>query len=146
MRNSGTMKINLSGDDGKARQALAESLRMQGHEVCIDSSEDRLFHDRVCLRKEGVYHNIAIEKVLLFKSDRVYSEVLFTDQNRWVIRESLSSLHERVGEGFFRLGRSRLINLYHLQEIGSDYLLLGGIKIGLSRKQRAECLQKLGWS
>lgn len=78
-----------------------------------------------------------------------YAEI-FTDQNKYLVRESLNNFDQTLSDDFFRIHRSTIVNLNFIQEIiHSDYAEIDvkmndKTQFSVSKSQKKEFLKKLG--
>lgn len=93
---------------------------------------------------------IDVESIHYITASGYYAEI-FTEGNKYLIRESLSNLNELLNpDRFFRVHRSHIVNFDYIQEIvHSDYseidIRMKDKKlIRVSKSQKKEFLKKLG--
>lgn len=93
---------------------------------------------------------VATDKINYIQSSGVYAEI-FTDEGKYVHRESLNSLENQLDPKYFlRVHRSAIININAVKEIvHSDYSeidarMSDNTLISISKSQKKEFLNKLG--
>ncbi|MEM1000291.1 MAG: LytTR family transcriptional regulator DNA-binding domain-containing protein [Bacteroidota bacterium] len=137
------MKVILIAPDDEAPASLAQELLSRGHDVEIRTKEKSpSLH---YLKVQGVFRSVDPEEIYMISSERVYSSIHFADRTQVVVRQTLSSLQEHFGNGFYRLRRGLLLNTRYLREVGPDSILLHERRMPVSRKHRTQLLQHLGW-
>jgi two-component system LytT family response regulator len=79
---------------------------------------------------------VDVGEIVWIEADDYYAAV-HTGGRRYLVRESLASLEERLGrEQFVRAHRAAIVNLAHVREIGADLVLRDGTHLPLSRRRR----------
>lgn len=78
-----------------------------------------------------------------------YAEI-YTENNKYLIRESLNNLDETLSDDFFRIHRSTIVNINFIQEIvHSDYAeidirMVDKKLLSVSKAQKKEFLKRIG--
>ena len=137
------MKVILIAPDKEGPAELARELQSRGHNVEIRSREKAPSLNYI--KVQGVFRSVNPEEIYMISSERVYSSIHFVDRPQVVVRQTLSSLQEHFGNGFYRMRRGLLLNTRFLQEVGPESILLHNRRIPISRKHRTQLLQHLGW-
>jgi two-component system LytT family response regulator len=103
---------------------------------------------RVMLKLNGRVRFIDIDEIDWVEAEGNYVRIQVGEQSH-VVRETLVQLQARLGERFFRIHRSRLVNLSRIKELrlgaGGDYdvILKNGVALTLSRLYRAALEERL---
>jgi two-component system LytT family response regulator len=100
------------------------------------------------LKLNGRVRFIDIDEIDWVEAEGNYVRIQVGEQSH-VVRETLVQLQARLGERFFRIHRSRLVNLSRIKELrlgaGGDYdvILKNGVALTLSRLYRAALEERL---
>ncbi|WP_276498946.1 LytR/AlgR family response regulator transcription factor [Pontibacter litorisediminis] len=96
-----------------------------------------------------VKHNRALEKVLL--ADILYIEALqnyvqlHTLRKKLVVHLTIKALEQQLPEQqFFRIHKSYIVNLNHMQTISGNHVRVGDSSLPLARSQREPLLHRIG--
>lgn len=104
-------------------------------EISIPPADDFFF-----VKGDHQIHKVNYNDLLYVESLREYAR-LHTTQERIVTRVSLSRLEELLPpEQFFRIHRTYLINISHIQRIEGNMVHLGNERLVLSKGKREEFL------
>ncbi len=99
--------------------------------------------DAVFIKEGNYFHKILFKDILYLESEHVYVNV-HTASRKILVRAALqhyiSNFSDKI---FFRVHRSYAINLQHIDTINTEYVIVGGNKIPLSKHSKAELLEKL---
>ena len=81
--------------------------------------------DSLFIKQSQSYIKVQFNGIHYVKSDHVYVE-LHTPERQFVVRNSLSNYMDLLPDYFYRIHRSYLINLHHLQSIeAQDVMVMG---------------------
>ena len=82
------------------------------------------------LRVDGGYQNILAKNIIFSEADDNYQRIHLVDEKYLYIRITMGELYEQVSSlnGFFKLGRSHIINLKHVAKFTSNKVLVTGDK------------------
>lgn len=94
--------------------------------------------------KDGYYfHKVKTADIYYMESDHVYINV-YTTSKKITVRASLNNYIENFSKNtFFRPHRSYAINMDHIETINSEYVLINGEKIPITKQKRDELMVKL---
>lgn len=94
--------------------------------------------------KDGYYfHKVKTSDIFYLESDHVYVNV-YTASKKISVRASLNDYVENFSKDvFFRPHRSYAVNLNHMETINSEYIVINGQKIPITKQKRDELLSKL---
>ena len=93
--------------------------------------EISLMHpEGIMLRVDGGYQKVLAKNIIFSEADDNYQRIHLVDEKYLYIRITLGDLYEQVSsfKGFFKLGRSHIINLKHVVKFTSNKLLMTGEK------------------
>ncbi len=88
------------------------------------------------------YLKLHLEEIAYLRSDHVYIEIHLTNFKKYVIRDSLNHYMDKLGEQFYRAGRSYIINKFHIEKLDSRSVRIRGEDIPLTRPYR-DALKKM---
>jgi len=88
------------------------------------------------------------DEIIRVEADNNYSVFYFTNRPKLLISKTLKEIEDQLAHHhFFRIHQSHLVNLLHVESVQSldgGYVLLGqGHKVEISRRRKAEFLEKL---
>lgn len=98
---------------------------------------------------DNIYVKIDRKFVRIRKSDISYIENLgdyvkiFTETESFIVLTVLKNLEKKLGHDFFRVHRSFIVNLNKILDVDENNLVIKNKVIPISRRQKAEFLQRL---
>lgn len=105
--------------------------------------EELLIKDAIFVKEKNLFHKIKLDDIRFLKSDHVYVEVHTTNNQKHLIRGSLTDLSERLPKNFYRTHRSYTINVDHMDAINSAYVLMNGDQIPIGKNYRDNLLGRI---
>lgn len=80
----------------------------------------------IMLRIDGGYQNIPARSIIFSEADDNYQRIHLTNEKYLYIRITMGDLYEQLSglDGFFKLGRSHIINLKHVVKFTANKLLM----------------------
>ncbi|MBQ1492193.1 MAG: response regulator transcription factor [Blautia sp.] len=92
--------------------------------------------------KEGI-RRVEVGSIAYIES-RGHQMEVHTENGLLLLRGKLDELEEKLRDhGFVRSNRGYLVNLYHIQALEGECLVVQGEKLPVSRSRRAELIEKL---
>ena len=84
----------------------------------------------IMLRIDGGYQNIPARSIIFSEADDNYQRIHLTNEKYLYIRITMGELYEQLSSlnGFFKLGRSHIINLMHVVKFTSNKIFMTGDK------------------
>ena len=84
----------------------------------------------IMLRVDGGYQNVLAKNIIFSEADDNYQRIHLVNNKYLYIRITMGDLYEQVSalKGFFKLGRSHIINLKHVVKFTSNKILMTGDK------------------
>ena len=84
----------------------------------------------IMLRVDGGYQNVLAKNIIFSEADDNYQRIHLVNEKYLYIRITMSDLYEQFSSlnGFFKLGRSHIINLKHVVRFASNKILMTGNK------------------
>lgn len=94
--------------------------------------------------KQGtIYHKVKIEDILYLESENIYIHV-HTVNKKFLVRSNLSQYVELLdSQDFFRVHRSFVININHVQTIEPNHIFINNKTIPIGKTYREDLLNSL---
>ena len=82
----------------------------------------------IMLRIDGGYRNIPARSIIFSEADDNYQRIHLVNEKYLYIRITMGELYEQLSslDGFFKLGRSHIVNLKHVVKFTANKLLMTG--------------------
>lgn len=97
----------------------------------------------IFLKEHKNFVKVPLADIAYATSDHVYFDVFTIHGKKHVVRGSLAEYEQKFGPDFFRVHRSHLINLNHLESVNHKQVTVNGVSIPLGQSHRQELLNKL---
>lgn len=98
----------------------------------------------IFIKENNFFHKILFDNIAYLESDHVYVKVLTLDKKKLLVRTSLNNYLEHFDPTvFFRISRSHVINLKHLDGINSSHVVINDEHILIGKIYREELLSKI---
>ena len=80
----------------------------------------------IMLRVDGGYQNVLAKNIVFSEADDNYQRIHLVNEKYLYIRITMADLYEQLSglKGFFKLGRSHIINLKHVVKFSQNKLLM----------------------
>lgn len=106
------------------REAVFFAIDKALHEIGVMRPEG------IMLRVDGGYQNVLAKNIIFSEADDNYQRIHLVNDKYLYIRITMGDLYEQVSalNGFFKLGRSHIINLKHVVKFTSNKVLMTGDK------------------
>ena len=105
--------------------------------------EDLLIKDAIFIKEKNLFHKIKLNDIRYLKSDHVYIELYTVNNQKHLIRGSLTDFSERLPKNFYRTHRSFTINVDYMDAINSAYVVMNGEQIPIGKNYRDDLLKKI---
>ncbi|MDQ6770781.1 MAG: LytTR family DNA-binding domain-containing protein [Gemmatimonadota bacterium] len=131
---------------------LSNELRalLSAGEKSSDGAAKREYLERIAVEMRGQVRIVPVKQIDYLIASGPYAELYVSDR-RYLIREQMQALEERLDPGrFFRIHRSAIVRLDLIETLirnpGGDYavLLKGGVKLKVSRSRFEKLEQLMG--
>lgn len=126
--------------------AIVQSSQQNGQPQVrlMDIEQPVLMEDRLFIKHKDRLARVFFNDILWVEADDYYCKVM-TKQGEILMTQTLSKFSERLSHltDFFRVHRSFVVNLKHIEQIGDLYLYIGQKQIPLSKSSRTELLNKV---
>jgi len=100
--------------------------------------------DHLFIKQKNHFLKLKFDNIIFLKSDHVYIEIFTIQNEKFVLRESLSEFELKLNSDFSRIHRSYLINTNHIQKINSTTVSIHNQELPLSKQFRTVLIEKLG--
>ena len=106
------------------RESVFFALDKAFHEIGMTQPEG------IMLRVDGGYQNVLAKNIIFSEADDNYQRIHLVNDKYLYIRITMGNLYEQVSSlsGFFKLGRSHIINMKHVIQFTSTKVLMTGNK------------------
>jgi len=106
-------------------------------EVNIQSRDKAVSLSNAIFIKDGqLFNKVKYSEILYLESDHVYVNV-HTSQKTYLVRSSLQDyLANFDSKQFFRIHRSYVINLEHVQSVNGEFVIVNNVSIPISKSFR----------
>jgi DNA-binding LytR/AlgR family response regulator len=123
-------------------------------EVCLHNALNRssnstaesnhlINSDSLFIKDGGSFHKVKFSDVLYLESEHVYVQV-HTCEKKYLVRTSMQDYLSHFNEQkFFRIHRSYVINLDHLQSVSADDVLINGVWLPLGKTYQQDLFARL---
>jgi DNA-binding LytR/AlgR family response regulator len=95
------------------------------------------------IKDKFTYNKLVIDDIRWIKSDGNYLEIYTSAAKPALIRASMGSFMERLGDNFLRCHKSYIINLQHLTKFETHTVTIGSEVIPISKNYSEELLKRL---
>ncbi len=124
------------------KKDLYAAIEMALEEEPETSTKESTESDSFFVKDRSFYHKVKYDDLLFVKSDHVYLELHLKDNQKHLIRKSMSDFESGLPKQFYRVHRSYLVNLDHLNGVNTRYLIIAGHEIPIGQSYREELLRK----
>ncbi|WP_165499021.1 LytTR family DNA-binding domain-containing protein [Gramella sp. KN1008] len=118
---------------------LRKKYRLKKHR----ENEQSLLSDRIFVRYKDKMVKIALSDIKFIEADRNYCRV-FTNDKQYLLVTTLKDVSKKLPyRMFLRIHRSYIVNLSHIDEIGTNHVMISGRTLPLSKTMRNDLLRHL---
>ncbi|MCB0686653.1 MAG: LytTR family transcriptional regulator [Saprospiraceae bacterium] len=104
----------------------------------LDKLQDRIF-----VRYRDKMVRLEIDQILYIEADRNYSRIFCTNKE-YVVAVTLKAMETKLPEHyFFRIHRSYVVNLAHIDEVAETHLVIARKALPVSKSLRSSLLRRL---
>lgn len=99
---------------------------------------------KIIVKKNNNYSKIDIDEIIFIQSDAEYI-MIHTNQNKFALRQSLKQIENKLNNRFFRIHKSYLINISHIEVFSyaeGEIILSNGQKLPVARRKKKDLLAK----
>lgn len=125
----------------RERELLAQPMK-----PIAKNSVELYSNEYVFLKDAQNYRKVLVQDILYVQVFKNYIEVSLRNESPVVLRSTLYKFMEILPKAIFRqIHRSFVINTQHIEQIGSDYVLIKEKNIPLGKSYRAEFLDSINY-
>jgi len=117
-------------------------IALSNYEKNLESNTPKR-REYVFIKQKQNFIKIQLEDILFLKSDHVYTEIYTSNNEKFVIRESLGDYVNRLNESFIRIHRSFVVNYKYITKIEQSSVWINEHELLLSKQYRNELLEKI---
>lgn len=131
---------------GRLKKELKNSLqkiRKTSNKVLFERNKHHILKDRIFIKHRDRMLKISLDDIHYIEADRNYCKVYAGDKN-YLLVTTLKEVEEKLfDKRFLRIHRSYIANISHIDEIGSNYVVIFGHSLPLSKNMRQELFNHL---
>lgn len=125
------------------KEELFASIEICLHNYSQQETDNYIMNDSIFIKDGNYFHKIRFSDILYLESDHVYVEV-HTKEKKMLVRASLQQYSMNFDpKMFFRVHRSYIVNLEHIDTINSEHVVIGGKAIPISKNYREELFTRV---
>lgn len=99
--------------------------------------------DRIFVRNHDKMIKISLNDIHYIEADRNYCKV-YSRNKKYLLVSTLKEVNDKLTNKYFlRIHRSYIVNISHIDEIGSNHVVISSHALPLSKNMRAELFQHL---
>ena len=107
------------------------------------ASTSHKLDDRIFVRYKEKMIKLQIDQILYVEADRNYCRIFCTDKD-YIISVPLKNMETKLPDwAFFRIHRSYLVNLNHIDEVAETHLVIARKALPISKSLRPALLKRL---
>lgn len=101
-------------------------------------------HNFIFVKDGDYFHKVMHDDILFFASEHVYI-TLYTSRRKYLVRATVQDYIDNLNnKAFFRVHRSYVVNVNHIDKINTSTIIVGEHEIPLSKNYREDLLKMLG--
>ncbi len=125
------------------KEELFASIEICLHNYTQQETDNYVMNDSIFIKDGNYFHKIRFSDILYLESDHVYVEV-HTKEKKMLVRASLQQYSLNFDPKlFFRVHRSYIVNLDHVETINSEHVIIAGKSIPISKNYREELFSRV---
>ncbi len=130
-------------DDLQYAIDLASTKILELNNSPSNNREEYVLTDRIFVKHNNSLSKIIIQDIFYLEAERNYCRI-FTKSNQYLLVNPLRAFEDKLpGKYFFRIHRSFIVNLFHIDEVGLADLKVNNMVLPLTRQSREDLLQRL---
>lgn len=100
-----------------------------------------VFKDSLFIKDKGFYNKVLFEDILYIESSHVYIEIFLKNQQKLLVRTSLTEILSNLNSNFIRVHRGFIVNIKHLNQINKSVIVIGNKKVPIGKKYKDDVLK-----
>lgn len=101
-----------------------------------------IINDAIFIKDGYNFIKVFFKDIYYLQSEHVYVKVITRDKE-FLIRSSLQSYAENFPSSFFRIGRSHIVNVEHIQKMDGSSVTIHGNELPMAKQFRDELMKVL---
>lgn len=97
----------------------------------------------VFIKQKNYFLKLNFDDILFLKSDHVYIEILTLQNDKYVVRESLSDFETKLNDDFVRIHRSYIVNSKYIDLVEINSIKVQTHSLPLAKQYRPILLDKI---
>lgn len=111
--------------------------------VPLPETTFQVLDDRIFIKDKDLLIKVPITDISYIQAESNYCRIVTTHKS-YLLAQTLKNVAQSLaGTPFLRVHRSYLINLVHLEQVGSLFLLVAGQQIPIAKSYRPELMEKI---
>ncbi|WP_347173314.1 LytR/AlgR family response regulator transcription factor [Polaribacter uvawellassae] len=99
------------------------------------------FKDSLFIKEKGFYTKVLFDDILYIESSHVYVEIFLKNQQKLLVRSSLTEILSDLSSSFIRVHRGFIVNIKHLIQLNNNVVVIGEKSIPIGKKYREDILK-----
>jgi two-component system, LytTR family, response regulator LytT len=109
----------------------------------LPANSDFMVNNAIFIKDGYTFVKLLLEDIYYLQSDHVYVKVIARDKE-FLVRSSLQQYAENFdGQKFFRIGKSHIINVDHIQKLDAASVTINGHVLPMAKQFRDELMKRL---
>ncbi|NVK52889.1 MAG: response regulator [Flavobacteriaceae bacterium] len=107
------------------------------------NEEDLMLKEAFFIKVNGIFQKINFKEIFYIKSSHVYVELFMQDNQKYVIRKTLTEVLENLSNHFIRIHRGYVVNLQFLDKVTSHTIFINSIELPIGKKYKENVLHRI---
>lgn len=116
---------------------------LSNHEQDKTQKENELPKNYLFIKQKNYFLKLKFDDIIFLKSDHVYVEIFNIQNEKYVLRESLSDFETKLNDDFVRIHRSYVVNSKHIGLVELTSIKVETHDLPLSKQYRPVLLEKI---
>lgn len=130
-----------------SKEELYSSIEIALHNFSSKSGEliddNLIIKEAIFIKDKGFYTKVHFNDILYLKSDHVYIEIILTNHQKYVVRNSLNDILSKLSQHFIRVHRGYVVNTNYLTQINHTSVKIENEEIPIGKKFRDEIVKRI---
>ncbi len=100
-----------------------------------------IFKDSLFVKEKGFFTKVLFDDILYIESSHVYVEVFLKNQQKLLVRTSLTEILSNLSPNFIRVHRGFIVNIKYLSQINTSVVIIGNKNIPIGKKYKEDVLK-----
>lgn len=130
-----------------SKEELFTSIEIALHNFSkgIDKIDDQkvIIKNSFFIKEKGAYNKIIFDDILYLKSAHVYIEIIQINNQRLLIRTSLSDIISKLDQRFIRIHRGYVVNANHIEKIMIKSVKIKDVILPIGKKYNKNLIDRV---